>query len=328
MCDDLAAMSQDFLHEDVEGSSGGDGEGVREVDLVLSTTELWRLVEHAASSAADSTSSGKARVADAMEEEETTGDAPAVTTDCQATSYLQQFTPDRAAGCDAIESLFRSFSEDGRSSVVAADTNAGSGGFLEYLFRYAAKRLHGVDLPTTQPLTYVQGRNADIAEVTLLSPEGTAVDPPAQESKGAEPAPLLRFAKVYGFRNIQSLMLKMKRGKVAYDFIEVMACPSGCVNGGGQIKTVAQEHPTQTAQRVAETLEYYHDGLIVRDPALSPLAEFIYSSGGSGSAGSNGERSRVSCSDGPFGDGSRKMLHTVFHSIPKLEVIAPLASKW
>lgn len=38
---------------------------------------------------------------------------------------------------------------------------------------------------------------------------------------------LLRFAAVYGFRNIQNLVQKLKRGKSPYHFVEVMACPSG-----------------------------------------------------------------------------------------------------
>lgn len=292
---------------------GSGGKGVREVDLVLSTTELWRLVEeHAASLTAIEASESPS--ADAMEEE-----SSAPTADSQASTYLEQLTPDTARGCDAIESMFRSFSEDGRSSVVAADSNAGSGGFLEYLFRYAAKRLHDVDVPADQPLQYMQGRNSDIAEVSLPPPLDSSLSQ-TQDSKTSDPEPLLRFAKVYGFRNIQSLMLKMKRGKVAYDFIEIMACPSGCVNGGGQIKTVAQEHPSQTSQRVNDTLEYYHDSLVVRDPALSPLADFLYNSG------SDSETRDLS--DGPFGDASRRLFHTFYHSIPKLEVIAPLASKW
>lgn len=34
-------------------------------------------------------------------------------------------------------------------------------------------------------------------------------------------APLLRCAQAYGFRNIQSLMRKIKMGKCEYHFIEV-----------------------------------------------------------------------------------------------------------
>lgn len=54
-------------------------------------------------------------------------------------------------------------------------------------------------------------RNNDFREVTL-EVEGETV---------------LRFALAYGFRNIQNLVQKVKRGKSPYHYIEVMACPSG-----------------------------------------------------------------------------------------------------
>lgn len=38
---------------------------------------------------------------------------------------------------------------------------------------------------------------------------------------------MLRFAAVYGFRNIQTLVRKMKTRRCEYDYVEVMACPSG-----------------------------------------------------------------------------------------------------
>lgn len=38
---------------------------------------------------------------------------------------------------------------------------------------------------------------------------------------------LLQFAIANGFRNIQNLVQKMKRGKTNYHYVEVMACPSG-----------------------------------------------------------------------------------------------------
>jgi iron only hydrogenase large subunit-like protein len=46
---------------------------------------------------------------------------------------------------------------------------------------------------------------------------------------------VLRFAQAYGFRNIQTLLRKVKPGLSPYDYVEVMACPSGCINGGGQL---------------------------------------------------------------------------------------------
>lgn len=39
--------------------------------------------------------------------------------------------------------------------------------------------------------------------------------------------PVLKFAAAYGFRNIQNLVQKMKRGRSSYHYVEVMACPSG-----------------------------------------------------------------------------------------------------
>jgi len=61
------------------------------------------------------------------------------------------------------------------------------------------------------PLPLQPVRNADFKEVVL----------------DVDGAPALRFASAYGFRNIQTLMRQMKRRRCAYDYVEVMACPSG-----------------------------------------------------------------------------------------------------
>ena len=62
----------------------------------------------------------------------------------------------------------------------------------------------------------------DFKEVTLTRPSDGTV--------------LLKFAIANGFRNIQNLVQKMKRKRCDYDFVEIMACPSGCINGGAQIR--------------------------------------------------------------------------------------------
>ncbi len=41
-------------------------------------------------------------------------------------------------------------------------------------------------------------------------------------------------ATVSGLGNARKLIEALKRGEVHYDFVEVMACPGGCVGGGGQ----------------------------------------------------------------------------------------------
>ena len=60
-------------------------------------------------------------------------------------------------------------------------------------------------------LYYKRYRNADHKEL-VLEVNGQTV---------------LRFAVAYGFKNIQNLVQKIKRKKCIYDYVEVMACPSG-----------------------------------------------------------------------------------------------------
>lgn len=44
----------------------------------------------------------------------------------------------------------------------------------------------------------------------------------------------VRTAVVSGLGNARRLIRALRRGEVQYDFVEVMACPGGCVGGGGQ----------------------------------------------------------------------------------------------
>ncbi|MDO4812340.1 MAG: NADH-dependent [FeFe] hydrogenase, group A6 [Eubacteriales bacterium] len=44
----------------------------------------------------------------------------------------------------------------------------------------------------------------------------------------------VRVAVVSGLGNARKLLEALKRREVAYDFVEVMACPGGCAGGGGQ----------------------------------------------------------------------------------------------
>lgn len=44
----------------------------------------------------------------------------------------------------------------------------------------------------------------------------------------------IKIAVVSGLKNADNLIRKIKSGEAHYDLIEVMACPGGCINGGGQ----------------------------------------------------------------------------------------------
>ena len=44
----------------------------------------------------------------------------------------------------------------------------------------------------------------------------------------------VRIAVAHGLGNARALLDSIKSGEAEYDFIEIMACPGGCVTGGGQ----------------------------------------------------------------------------------------------
>ncbi len=90
-----------------------------------------------------------------------------------------------------------------------------SGGVSEAVVRYAAEVLGGKPLAQDDVME-VRGENG-IRNVTVMLGDKE-----------------LRLAVVHGLRNAKRLLNDVKKGKVAVDFIEVMACPGGCVGGGGQ----------------------------------------------------------------------------------------------
>lgn len=48
------------------------------------------------------------------------------------------------------------------------------------------------------------------------------------------PGKTLNIAVASGLKNADDLCRAIERGEVTYDFVEIMACPGGCVGGGGQ----------------------------------------------------------------------------------------------
>lgn len=112
-----------------------------------------------------------------------------------------------------------------------------SGGNLYYILKSVSSQYSGSSIQTTR------GRNSDVVEYTVTSATGE---------------PLLKAARYYGFRNIQNLVRRLKPARASrmpggrpvgsarkpagkssgsdYAYVEVMACPGGCTNGGGQIK--------------------------------------------------------------------------------------------
>ncbi len=64
----------------------------------------------------------------------------------------------------------------------------------------------------------------------------------------------VRIAVASGLENASMLLEALKAGEASYDFVEVMACPGGCVGGGGQPIEFNKELASERAQ-ILNTLD-------------------------------------------------------------------------
>ncbi|CAF3136020.1 unnamed protein product [Rotaria socialis] len=154
----------------------------------------------------------------------------------------EQFDPQSNSDLDYDEPYCM---KDEYGQMILTHRGSGSGGYLDYIFRCAAKELFNIDMDSA-PLEFKATKNQDFRE-TLLTVDGQIQ---------------LRFAYAYGFRNIQNIVQKLKRNKCEYDFVEIMACPSGCINGGGQIRN--SDTNLDDVRRTYETLPYLSQPLDLR----------------------------------------------------------------
>ena len=115
---------------------------------------------------------------------------------------------------------FRGLPEEEFDTPFATRSGAGeifgaTGGVMEAALRTAANAILGTNLEKveldevrgTDPIKYATYKLGDIT---------------------------VNVAVASGTKNARELLEKVKAGEVKVDFIEVMACPGGCVNGGGQ----------------------------------------------------------------------------------------------
>ncbi|KAH9904199.1 iron only hydrogenase large subunit domain-containing protein [Xylariomycetidae sp. FL2044] len=227
--------SREELTDSVWNGNGQPGRGVRDVDCVITSKEILMLTE---SRGIDFFGLPNASI------------PPSFKTPFPD-AHLQQFLfPPRLKN----------------QSEPAAGT---SGGNLYFILQYIAAQHPGSRIET------VRGRNADVVEYTVVSAAGEV---------------LFKAARYYGFRNIQNLVRRLKPAKpsrmpgskavggtrrpagksagLEHAYVEVMACPGGCTNGGGQIKVddpvvlerkglEAKPGPQEQKQWLAEVDEAY-----------------------------------------------------------------------
>ncbi|KAL7961579.1 iron hydrogenase [Trichoderma compactum] len=194
--------SREELTDEVWARSGLPGKGIRDVDCVITSKEVLMLAE---SRGLDFFNMSKS---------------------------ASSLTPSIPFPDEKLQAfLFPSKGSRNPSRVAGS-----SGGLLHHILQTRAAQTPGSEIQV------VRGRNVDVVEyfVTLNG------------------EPVFKAARYYGFRNIQNLVRRLKparpsrmpggkpfgsarrpAGKAAsldYSFVEVMACPGGCTNGGGQIK--------------------------------------------------------------------------------------------
>lgn len=144
-------------------------------------------------------------------------------------------------------------------SVMGSASGAGtifgaSGGVMEAALRTVADKIEGKDLP-------------DIEYTQVRGIEGVRFSTVEIGSKK------INVAIVHGLKNAKTLLEKVKAGEQKLHFIEIMACPGGCVGGGGQ--------PIPTNPEIAKkrALALYHQDAILplRKAHKNPEIISIYS---------------------------------------------------
>ena len=87
----------------------------------------------------------------------------------------------------------------------------------------------------------------------------------------------VKVAVASGLANAKEILTKVRDGKADYHFIEIMACPGGCVNGGGQPQVHASIRNTVDirAER-AKALYQLDSGMKIRKSHENPSIKKVY----------------------------------------------------
>lgn len=240
----IESARPNFSPAGANNSDIGTGDCTRDVDTVLTTTELLEILRGAAGSSA-------------LETEGSVVDD----------EIFASVSPLSIDGEVLTDLCLGSLADRPAPLLCNVGANAGSGGFLEHVFREAAAEIYGSR--TNAPLEFHILQNQDMREVVLRDQTTNQVQ--------------LRFVAAYGFRNIQNIIRRITKGrsqagKDCGDFVEIMACPGGCLNGGGQIPSgkrpgVASDRNEHLGK--LEALIHDSDTAVVA-PAAHPLIPALY----------------------------------------------------
>ena len=116
--------------------------------------------------------------------------------------------------------LFKGLPDEEFDPALGVSTGAGfifgaSGGVMEAALRTVVEKVTGTVL-----------ENVEFKDVRGLQ----GIKEAEYELNGTK----VRVAVVSGLTNAGTLLDRLKKGEAQYEAIEIMACPGGCINGGGQ----------------------------------------------------------------------------------------------
>ena len=119
-------------------------------------------------------------------------------------------------------------------SSGAADIFANTGGVMEAALRTAWEIVTGRPLPFenlhVKPIAGLQGIKEASVEIAGTLPEWSFLE-----------GVILKVAVAHGLGNARKVIERIKSGEAEYHFVEIMACPGGCIGGGGQPRMTTDE---------------------------------------------------------------------------------------
>ena len=190
--------------------------------------------------------------------------------------------------------LFQSLPDEDFDPAFGISTGAGyifgaSGGVMEAALRTVVEKVTGKALETIDLVELRGTKGIKEAEYDL---NGTKV----------------KVAVVSGLKNAATLLERIKAGEAEYHAVEVMACPGGCVNGGGQpIQTgFTQNFQDVKAIRGAALYQGEVDTRPLRRAHENPVVQELYRN-------VIGE---------PGGENAHHWLHTQYEQRPKYPGLA------
>jgi len=165
---------------------------------------------------------------------------------------------------------FLDLPESKYDSIMGESTGAGvifgaTGGVMEAALRTAYEIVTGKEVPFDNlNITPVRGMEG-VREASIVI-EGAKDDWKFLE--GAE----LKTVVAHGLTNAEQVMQKVKEGKADWHFIEIMACPGGCLGGGGQPIPTTPE----IRQKRADAIYEEDSNMTIRKSHENPEIQAIY----------------------------------------------------